>query len=167
MTMKKFSILLALILCCGMASAQTISNSAKIMSFCGVPFGIDTEEFDRRVETIELRDSIARMVGAEKCSIKKSNVTLRVKPKIACTLEVTIGDKYGIWVLSGLDLLKNMLTIKYGNYQEFTDYDGRKMYVWKLSYGEVSLYRSSEEAVIHYFDYNALKKAFPSLLKML
>uniref|UniRef100_UPI004056BDEF hypothetical protein n=1 Tax=Alistipes sp. TaxID=1872444 RepID=UPI004056BDEF len=165
--MKKICILLALILCCGFVQAQTISNSAKIMSFCGVPFGIDSEEFDRRAGSVELRDSIALMVGADNCRIMKSNVTLRVKPKIACTLEVTIGDKYGVWVLYGLDLLKNMLKIKYGDYQEFTDYQGRKMYVWKLSYGEVSLYRSDEDAVIHYYDYNALKKAFPSLLKML
>lgn len=164
--MKRFGILLVLMLCCGVLYAQTTTKTTNSLSFCGVPFGIDAEEFDKRTDGIE--DSIIQMVGAEKVRVCKANLNMpyKARPKIACTLEVSIGDTYGYWILEGFDLLKNMLAIKYGKYQEFTDVKGRKMYVWRLPYGEVSLHRSDENAIIHYCDYNAIKKAFPSLSTM-
>lgn len=149
------------------AIAQNRTTPTKSLMFCGVPFGIDVDEFKAKTATDALEDSLASLVGAKKCIIA-TNVNLPKRPKIVCGVEVSFGDDYGTWVLYGFDVLRSVLSAKYGTqYHESKDDDGRQKLIWSLPYGEVSLKRGKERAVISYYDYAALKKAFPSLFKML
>lgn len=150
------------------AAAQSRTNVPKGLTFCSVPFGISVEDFKARATTGSLQDSLANLVGAKKCIIYVPNVSLPKKPNIACSVEVSFGDDYGAWVIYGFDMLRNILVAKYGSqYHESKDNDGRQKLIWSLPYGEVSLKRGKENAVISYYDYAAMKKAFPSLFKML
>lgn len=150
--------------------AQTKTTASKTMSFCGVPFGISVEEFKQKACTDVLRDSLANLVGAKKCAIYAPNVNIprSTRFKTVCSLEVSFGDDYGVWVLTGYDLLRNILCAKYGQYQESEDHNnGRQELKWVLPYGEISLRRGKEDAVISYYDYSALKKELSGLFKML
>lgn len=148
-------------------SAQNKTNTAKGLTFCGVPFGINVEDFKARACNEALKDSLANIVGAKECIIYVPNVNLPKKPNIACGVEVSFGDNYGAWAIYGFDMIRCILASKYGNFQESKDANGRQKLIWQLPYGEISLKRGKESVVISYYDYTALKKAFPSLIKML
>lgn len=169
--MKKVIVMMLLaILAVGTAdnlSAQNRATAAKGLTFCGVPFGINVEDFEARACNKALKDSLANIVGAKECIIFVPNVNLPKKPNIACSVEVSFGDDYGVWAIYGFDMMRNILAAKYGQFHESEDKEGRQKLIWQLPYGEISLKRGKENVVISYYDYSALKKAFPSLFKML
>lgn len=162
-------IALVLLLLPMIVGAQTKTNATKTISFCGVPFGISVEEFKQKACTDELHDSLANLVGAKKCIIAPNvNIPRSTRFRTVCSLEISFGDDYGVWVLTGYDLLRNMLCAKYGQYQESENHNnGKQKLIWQLPYGEISLRRGKEDAVISYYDYSALKKELPELFKML
>lgn len=94
--MKKIlAILLIIIPFAVFAQTTKSSTSRKGMTFCGVPFGISVDEFKNRACTQELRDSLAKMVGAEECVIYNPNLNVGLVKgvNIAYGVSLSFSDK--------------------------------------------------------------------------
>ncbi len=164
------AIIIFMVGCGNDAFSQRHSNATTTMKFCNVPLGIDTEVFKARVCTESMRDSLAELVGASMCVIYHPNLSIPYPQRLrtVCSAGVTFGGDYGTWIIQGFELLRNILTAKYGEPSyETTDRDGKPLLVWVMDYGEVTLKRDHEEATIKYVDYAALKQELPLLFKML
>lgn len=148
-----------------LAQTTKTATTQKGLTFCGVPFGISVTDFSNKTKSMS--DSLANLVGVKKCIIYSPNVNLPKKSNIACSVQVSFEDDYGTWVLTGFDMLRAILVAKYGNYTEYKDYNGRLVLTWKLSNGMISLERAKEYAVIDYYDFASMKKAYPNIFKNL
>lgn len=163
--MKKLLIFLVLIMPI-IAFAQ--QKAIQSLTFCGVPFGIPTEEFKQKVDAQKTDDGKLSAWGFDEINY---NVNLYTGADIAYSVEVRFGSSEQYKGAFAENNLLGSMCAKYGEFQEYRNRDNDLRKVWFLKNGLITMSYSNIQGktsyVITIIDYAAIKKAGSTLQQIL
>lgn len=162
--MKKLFLLLALIMPMITFAQQKAIQS---LTFCGVPFGIPTEEFKQKIDAKKTDGKLSAW-GFDDINY---NVNLYTGADIAYSVEVRFGSSEQYKGAFAENNLLGSMCAKYGEFQEYRNRDNELRKVWFLKNGLITMsystFQGQTSYVVTIIDYAAIKKAGATLQQIL